>query len=173
MTKAILAIDPGAKGFITFYNEVDGFRMFYPIAEGDMLDLARFIQKIREEHPDIHCVMEEVHSVFGSSAKATFSFGEVNGYLKGILTALHIPYTLVQPKIWQKEIWITQDMEYDTKTDKDGNTRRTVNTKKTSYNASRRLFPDVDLRRSPKCVKFDDNKVDSLLLCEYARRRNL
>lgn len=48
-----------------------------------------------------------------------------------------------------------------------------INTKATSFNASRRLFPNVDLRRSEKCKNLDDNKSDSLLIAEYARRKNL
>lgn len=36
--------------------------------------------------------------------------------------------------------------------------------------AVKRLFPDMDLRRTVKCTVFDDNKIDSILMCEYARR---
>lgn len=171
--KQIIAIDPGSKGFVTFFNEVDGYYGFHAIADGDMLDLATYIMRIREEHPDVHAVMEEVHAIFGSSAKATFSFGEINGYIKGILTALQIPYTLVQPKKWQLDVWANQDKAYETKTGKDGSSKRVLDTKKTSYNAARRLFPSIDLRKSDRCKNYDDNKVDSLLICEYARRHNL
>ena len=114
--------------------------------------------------------MEEVHAVFGSSAKATFAFGEINGLLKGILITVGMPYHLIQPKQWQKEIWINQDMVVDYKkvTVKGvEQTRKEVNTKQTSYNAARRLFPDIDLRKNERCRNYDDNKVDSLLICEY------
>lgn len=163
----ILAIDPGSKGFITFVNAETDEMTFHPIADGDMYSLASFI----EQHKDnTKAVIEEVHAIFGSSAKATFSFGEINGYLKGLLTAFRIPYILVQPKKWQKNVWNTQDIVYEYKTNKKGETKKTINTKMTSYNAARRLFPNTDLRRTPKCSKFDDNKVDSLLISHYAHQ---
>ena len=170
--RPILGIDPGSKGFLTILDE-DGSMGHYAIADGDMLDLANHIKDLAATHSGLHAVMEEVHAVFGSAAKATFAFGEVNGFIKGMLTALGIPYVLVQPKEWQKEVWINQDMVYDTKEGKDGKPRRVANTKQTSYNAARRLFPSVDFRKSERCKNWDDNKVDSLLIAEYGRRRNL
>lgn len=168
-----IGIDPGSKGFISVLRE-NGERKFHAIADGDMLDLATFLQtEIELGKPHVHCIMEEVHAIFGSSAKATFAFGEINGYLKGILTALGCPYTLIQPKLWQKEIWQNQDMVYVSKVNKNGDSKRVVDTKNTSYNAARRLFPEVDLRKTEKCKKYDDNKVDSILITEYARRKNL
>lgn len=170
--RPILGIDPGSKGFLTILHE-DGTMDHYAIADGDMRDLADYIKLVVQFHPAVHVVMEEVHAIVNSSAKATFGFGEVNGYIKGMLTALGVPYTLVQPKVWQKEVWVSQDMVYDTKEGKDGKPRRVVNTKQTSYNAARRLFPNVDFRKSERCRNWDDNKVDSLLIAEYGRRRNL
>jgi hypothetical protein len=51
--------------------------------------------------------------------------------------------------------------------------RKEVDTKNTSYNAARRLFPNIDFRKSERCKSFDDNKVDATLIAEYARRKNL
>lgn len=168
-----IGIDPGSKGFVSVLRE-NGERKFHAISDGDMLDLATFIQQeIEFSKPHVHCIMEEVHAVLGSSAKATFAFGEINGYIKGILTALGCPYTLIQPKLWQKEIWQNQDMVYVHKTNKNGESKRCVDTKNTSYNSARRLFPEVDLCKTTKCKNFDDNKVDSILITEYARRKNL
>ena len=50
---------------------------------------------------------------------------------------------------------------------------KAVDPKPTSINAARRLFPNIDLRKNERCKKIDDNKVDSLLMAEYARRKNL
>lgn len=173
--KTYIAIDPGKEGFITIRHD-NGLFEFIPI---DGCNIHNLALKFHQLHlsKDVFAVMEEVHAIFGSSAKATFAFGEINGLLKGLLIATGIPYQLVQPKIWQEEIWINADKvyAYKTITDKDGNkkTRKEVNTKQTSFNAAKRLFPDIDLRKSERCRNWDDNKVDSLLLCEYARRKNL
>jgi len=172
--RTYIAIDPGSKGFITIRHH-DGEYEFIPLDGCDFRRLAMRLAMLREE-TDTFAIMEEVHAIFGSSAKATFSFGEINGLLKGILITAGIPYQLIQPKQWQKEIWINQDLVVDYKkvTVKGvEQTRKEVNTKQTSFNAAKRLFPNVDLRKSERCKNWDDNKVDSLLICEYARRKNL
>jgi len=112
--------------------------------------------------------MEEIHAVQGSSAKATFSFGEIYGILKGILISLGISYSLVPPRTWQNGIWIHSDKVF--KLTNSG--RQMADPKPTSYKAALRLFPGKDFKRTSKCVKPDDNLIDSLLIAEYARRMN-
>lgn len=173
MSRVYLGIDPGQKGFITLYG--DGVMEHYSIEDNDFYMLGDILGKIKERYPNIVCIMEEVHAIFGSSAKATFSFGEINGLLKGILIANKIPYHLVQPKKWQSEIWDFKDMvvSYKTITLRGKEVqKKDVNTKQTSINAAKRIFPNVDFRKNERCKKLDDNKVDSLLLAEYARRKN-
>lgn len=161
--RTYLGIDPGSKGFITVHGD-DGYT-FISIEENTPRELGRQLAAIRDRYPDVLAVMEEVHAIYGSSAKGTFSFGEIFGLLQGLLIATRIPYHLVQPKEWQKEIWVNADKVYKT--------GAKVDTKATSLNAAQRLFPDIDLRRTTACRKVDDNKVDSLLLAEFARRKNL
>ncbi len=176
MEKTYIGIDPGMKGFVTaiFPN---GNYEFYSIDENDDLDLNRSLRSIKERSWQVTAVLEDVHAIFGSSAKSTFNFGEIKGILKGLLVANEIPYNLVQPKEWQGEIWNNQDMivSYKTINKADGTEqkRKVVDTKSTSINAARRLFPNVDLRKNQRCKSIDDNKVDSLLIAEYARRKNL
>lgn len=172
--KTYIGIDPGSKGFITIRHE-DGQFEFIQLENCNFHALALKLN-VLQQTKDTFAVMEDVHSIYGSSAKATFSFGEIKGMLKGLLIAIGIPYQLVQPKTWQKEMWTNQDMvvEYKKVVVKGvEQTRKEVNTKQTSYNAAKRLFPSVDLRKTERCKNFDDNKVDSLLMCEYARRKNL
>lgn len=172
--RTYIGIDPGKEGFITIRNE-DGTFRFIQLDGCDFHMIALELMMLHETK-DVFAIMEDVHSLYGSSAKSTFSFGEIKGLLKGMLIATGIPYQLVQPKVWQKEIWINQDMVFTYKkvVVKDvEQTRKDVNTKQTSINAAKRLFPDIDLRKSERCRNIDDNKVDSLLICEYARRKNL
>lgn len=164
MGKTIIAIDPGSKGFMAVLNDGEPTD-FFAIHDHDRRQLSNFIKA----YPDAVCIMEEVHAVYGSSAKGTFDFGEIFGFLKGIIVACDNPYHLVQPKEWQKEIWINEDKVYRYK----GDGKKMVDTKATSINAARRLFPNIDLKRTPACKTPDDNKVDSLLIAEYARRKNL
>lgn len=159
--KTYLGIDPGSKGYISVILP-DNTITYFSFLDATPLQISDFLHLYKGQ--DVHCVMEEVHAIFGSSAKATFAFGEIFGLLKGLLIANEIPYTLVPPKTWQKEIWTHDDEE------KNGNK---IDTKKTSINAARRLYPREDFRRTPSCKNIDDNKVDSLLIATYAKRKNL
>lgn len=172
--KCYIAIDPGNKGYIV--TQKNGEFNFYSIADNDLYQLSEIIENIRSSNTNLVCVMEMVHAIFGSRAKATFSFGEIYGKLQGLLIANKIPYVLIPPKAWQKEMWINSDMVVTYKKvkikDKE-TTRKEVDTKNTSINAARRLFPHIDFRRTEHCKNLDDNKVDATLMCEYARRKNL
>ena len=172
--RVYLGIDVGSKGFITL-NTGSEFK-FYSIADNDIYQLSDIFRDIKNEYPNVVCVMELIHAIFGSSAKATFAFGEINGILKGLLMANKIPYHLVPPKTWQKEMWDNKDLvvSYKTITVKGKDvSKKDINTKQTSINAAKRIFPNIDLRRTNKCKNLDDNKVDSLLISEYGRRKNL
>lgn len=168
MDKTYIGIDPGEKGFITV-GTPDGQFQFFSIADHTELQIASFLGDVKRDCPSPVAAMEDVHAIFGSSAKATFNFGRIVGLLQGLLIANHIPYVLVPPKAWQGEIWGFNDKVYRYKVDG----KKMVDTKGTSFNAAHRLYPDVDLRRTPACKKEDDNKCDSLLLCGYAQRKNL
>lgn len=172
--RVYLGIDVGSKGFITLNTGTE--LRFFPIADKDSYRLSDILHSIKEEFPNVVCAMEEIHAIFGSSAKATFAFGEINGLLKGLLIANKIPYHLVPPKKWQSEIWDNKDIvatyKIVTIRGKQVN-KKDVNTKQTSFNAAKRIFPMVDLRKTERCKNLDDNKCDSLLISEYARRKNL
>lgn len=172
--RVYLGIDVGSKGFVTLNTGTE--LRFYSIADNDAYQLSNILHDIKAEFPNVVCAMEEIHAIFGSSAKATFAFGEINGLLKGLLIANKIPYHLVAPKKWQSEIWDNKDMvvSYKTVTIKGKQvSKKEVNTKQTSFNAAKRIFPAVDLRKTERCNNLDDNKCDSLLISEYARRKNL
>lgn len=172
--RVYIGIDPGTKGFIAVNNGQNV--EFLSINDNDFYAISDFLTNIKEKYNNVVCVMEEVHAIFGASAKSTFSFGEINGVLKGLLMANKIPYHLVQPKNWQKEMWENKDMDASyTIQMRNGKeiSKKVVNTKQTSINAAKRLFPTIDLRKTPKCKNIDDNKCDSLLLSEYGRRKNL
>ena len=135
--------------------------------EVDLLSLWNEFKKINNDS-DVFCVIEEVHSIYGSSSKSNFEFGRIVGQFESMLVAANIPYAKIQPKKWQKEMWEGIPVQrVKTKT----GTKLKTDTKKMSLLAAQRLFPDIDLRKSERAKKPDHNKVDSLLICEYARRK--
>ena len=97
------------------------------------------------------CVVEHVNAMPGQGVTSCFSFGQNFGFILGLLRAFVIPFELVRPQKWKKEFSCTSD-------------------KNTSIEVAQRLFPDVDLRRTPKCSKPHDGIAEALLMAEYARR---
>ena len=174
MSKCYMSIDPGSKGFIC--TQIDGVFKHYSIEDNDLYQLSEIMDEIRSKYDNLVCVIEDVHSIFGSSAKSTFNFGFNKGYLIGLLAANKIPYVLVQPKEWQKVMWTNADMVVSYKQVKVKDkivSKKVVDTKATSINAAKRLFPMIDFRKSERAKNIDDNKVDATLMSEYARRMNL
>lgn len=164
MNRTLISVDPGSKGFICAYNPDADIRTYLSIEDATRAEIAHFLRDLASVSK-CTAIMEEIHAIVNSSAKATFSFGEIFGFLKGLFTALDIPYTLIQPKTWQSEIWIASDKVF-----KEG---KRVDNKKTSINAATRLFPTIDFRKNDRCRTIDDNKVDATLIGEYARRKGL
>ena len=106
--KLFMGIDVGSKGFIS--TQINGVWEHYSIEDNDLYQLSEIMRQIRSKYAQIACVIEDVRQIAGSSAKSTFNFGFNKGYLIGLLAANNIPYTLVQPKEWQKEMWGLHDM---------------------------------------------------------------
>lgn len=172
--KCYIGIDPGNVGFISI--QVNGEWTFMSLKDNDLYQVSDMIAYLKSKYPDIVAGLEQVHAIFNSSAKATFSFGEIYGSLRALLIAHKIPYHLIPPKTWQKEMWDSKDMEITYKKviikGKEIN-KKDVNAKVTSMNTAKRLFPKLDFRRTERCDNLDDNKVDATLICEYLRRKNL
>lgn len=171
MSKVYIGIDPGKDGFIC--AAIGDSYTFNPIPkvgkEVDIHKLSSMLYELALINPEqIHCVLEDVHAMFGSSAKGTFNFGYVCGIIEGIICTLEIPYTKVQPKTWQKEMW--QGIPLQKKPSTTGKTQVT-NTKLMSELAAKRLFPNIDLRATERSTKNHDGKIDALLMCEYCKRK--
>ena len=94
--KCYMSIDPGNRGFIV--TQKNGEFSFYSIEDNDLYQLSEIMDNIRSSNSDLVCVIEDVHALGNSAAKATFNFGFNKGYLIGLLAANKIPYVLVQPK---------------------------------------------------------------------------
>lgn len=155
-----IGIDPGKKGFLCLYNANYSGYKHYPLFDGNRLnrEMLDTIEKLSKTYT-MMAVVEQVHSMPHQGVASTFSFGTNYGMILGALEALGIPYTTVTPGKWQKCICEAVD--------------KAPNTKQMHYNAARRLFPNMDFRRSERCKTYDDNKVDATLICEYGVRKQL
>lgn len=179
--KYVLGADPGKHGGIallsTKFNPVriakDDLILFPTRACKGKFDVAGLWEFLRPYVNRIElCVQEEVHALFGSSATGTFEFGDANGSLRTVLSLLGMisdknkPFEVVtvQPKIWQKKAWKPEHIEYSDTSDKLG--RRKKDTKATSMNAAKAIFPGISF--VPKrCKIAHDGLIDAALIAYY------
>lgn len=173
--KAVLGIDPGKSGGLAVISgDKIVFKSIMPIS-GDSLDIKGLYDAITAltRQYNLTVVLEEVHSIFGSSAGSNFTFGFVCGAIEATVVACGLKLIKVQPKKWQKELWVNSDICYKPK--KPAQKNASVDTKTSSLNCAKRLFPNVDFRKSDsaRVTKDHDGIVDACLLAEYGRIKNL
>lgn len=143
-----IGIDPGKSGAMAIIKNGNPIHMI-PFDEEkyiDTLDLETFING-----ETAACIVEKVSAMPGQGVTSMFHFGENFGFIQGILKAFAVPYELVTPQKWKKEFSVTSD-------------------KNTSIEVCKRLFPNVNLKRTDKCKKDHDGLAEALLLAEYAKR---
>jgi crossover junction endodeoxyribonuclease RuvC len=156
--KVFIGIDPGKDGAMA----IIGYRdtpILIPFNESEYANQLRrvaqpFVVRGTEgviDQLETFAVVEHVNAMPGQGVTSCFSFGQNFGFILGLLTAFRIPYELVRPQKWKKEFSCTSD-------------------KNTSISVAQRLFPGVDLRRTPKCTKPHDGMAEALLMAEHARR---
>lgn len=171
--KAWVGIDPGGDGGIAcidFNGHVKKWGMPNNGNGIEVLDLVSILDGLKEEY-NVTLILEDVHSIFGTSAKSNFSFGFTCGAINAIVVTRLLKLLPVQPKAWQKIIWANSDKVY--KPLKEKQKTASIDTKATSLNACKRLFPGLDLRKSARASKPHDGITDAILIAEYGRRCNL
>ena len=142
-----MSFDPGKDGAAAFLW--NGESLVVPFDKKTYIDVVKsFLNKGFEAK----AVVEHVGAMPGQGCVSMFNFGTSFGWLQGMLEALGVSYELVRPAKWKKEFSCTSD-------------------KNTSIEVAKRLFPDVDLRRTERCTKAHDGKAEALLMAEYCRRK--
>lgn len=145
-----LGIDPGAKGSLAILEYIGSKRTNVTIIPYNEEAYVKALAEL--SGCSVVCCLERVGAMPKQGVTSMFNFGMNYGFIQGLLTAYAIPYELVTPQKWKKEFQITGD-------------------KNSSIAVCKRLFPDVDLRRTERCRKDDDNTAEALLLAEFARRK--
>ena len=103
----------------------------------------------------IYATIEKQQAMPLQGRTSVFSIGGGFMLWKMGATMLDIPYTVVHPRTWKKEM--LRDVPG---TDQKGR----------SIIAAQRLFPDVSLLRTKRSRKPDHNIAEALLIMEYGRR---
>lgn len=167
----ICGIDPGiSAGAISLLKDKDLIKTWV-LPKGDkgldLEDLCNIISEIQSIYKPLF-VLEEIHSIFGAAVGTMFKMGRGVGNIEATLSCNGCSYILVQPKKWQSKIWLESDIVY-----KDPSAKRKVkDTKATSLNAVKRLFPNESEKLmygsnekiSGRRNLFKDGIVDSVLI---------
>lgn len=185
----IIGIDPGLDGAISFYNEetkeiTNHILPTYSVkAKGktksgkeknqrhlDVKEFKRIIEHEIKGQEQIIVMLEDVHSLHGVASNATFNFGKIVGQIQATLTCLNIEFNLVQPKIWQKEVWKEFDIVVTPEriNKKGKKVKSKVDTKATSANTCRRLYPTLSILSNKNNVPHD-GIVDAILIMHFAK----
>lgn len=152
----IIGIDPGtATGALAALDALGAAVWDLPVhllaARGrgprTTLDLAGLHRRLAELGKIAHAYIELVGPMPKQGIVSTWRFAEAYGALRGLIVAMGIPHTLVQPRAWQRFHGIGGEP--------DAARRRAVE-----------LFPEVagDLAR-----KKDAHRADALLIAAYGR----
>jgi len=158
--QVILAgVDPGKSGAIVrFGGDYSPFVHMMPVITGAKRDEfdAPLIVKMLDGCSHVFVEKLQPMPLKAGGSIANFNRGFCNGLFIGLLTALSIPFTMVRPQEWQKEMLAGIPGE---------------DTKQRSVMAAQRLFPTVSLLPTPRCKKPSDGIADALLIAEWGRRR--
>lgn len=148
-----IGIDPGKNGAIAIIDTSESINIIVKkYSDENLIDMLSNYHQFSHRAPyAIRCVLEHVHAMPKQGVSSTFTFGVNFGFIQGVLKAYKIPYELVTPQKWKKEFSCTSD-------------------KNTSIDVCKRLFPNVNLKVSDKCVKDHDGIAEALLIAEYCRR---
>lgn len=103
-----------------------------------------------------HIFFEQTNAFHKGSANASYTFGKYVGHLLGLIDMADIPYTLVRPSVWQKEMFQGTDPK--------------INTKNRAWQACMRLWPEQSFVPEGK-RKPSDGLVDAACIAEWGRRR--
>ena len=149
-----VGIDPGLDGGLAAITP-DGLSLAVmptvPVGERRQLDEQAVVSWLLQHRPGRVCI-EQVGARPGQGVVSMFTFGTGWGLVRGICAGLGLPYVLVRPQEWQKEMLAGQP-------------------KGSEYLVASRLWPYADWRVSERSQRNHDGLVDAALICEFGRRR--
>jgi len=158
-----LGCDPGANGAICTITEFKNGEVGASFLEtpGAKQPPGLLCNQLYNWHPEIsYAAIEDVHSIYGMSAKSNFNFGRnVGAAQEAIASALYlqgrgVKLRLVQPKVWQKAVGITAKGKA---------------IKQAVADLAHTLYPDAPLY-GPKGGLLD-GRADALMIAHWLREK--
>jgi len=164
-SQCVLGIDPGLSGAVAMIDEDrniitiqctptlvvkkgKGNRTVY--VESAMTTI---IEACKDSGTIVSIGIENVHAMPGQGVTSMFSLGLGYGLWIGIISALRLPHTRIEPQTWKKALGIKSGSD-----------------KRASVARALQLFPRAYLMRSDRARVESDGMADALLIAEYTRR---
>ncbi len=169
LTKLYIGIDIGNSGAIAVMGSRGEFFTTTMPLIGKYLDIhATYLLLDKYRSSNCHVVFEDLSPIFNISAKANGSLMRSAGAIEALVVALELPYTKVQAKVWQKEMF--QGVREMTKP---SSTKKTMvrDTKSMALMACKRLFPKVSLLATERSKVPHNGIVDAILMAEFCKRK--
>lgn len=157
----VMGIDPGLSGGLVLLHDSRYIELMaaMPLNKEGEIDITKLNLLLGGLSERDAIIIEDVHSIFGASAKSNFMFGKVCGIIQALANTTPAAVHLIPPKAWQKKVWEASDIVL-----KNGK----KDTKKTSLVAATRLAtrldPAVDFRKSTRSKIPHDGIVDAYLI---------
>lgn len=107
-------------------------------------------------HPETFVTLEQGQKQPKFGCKGNFANGFNDGTIQTVLRLLKVPHRVVDPKMWQTDVF-------------KGIRGLRTTTKGASIEFCRRMFPDISLYRTPRCRTIDDNLADALCLAWWGK----
>lgn len=166
-----ITADPGAKGAIVITDGKEMiFKRIMPLKKDGSVDSLEISEWIKYNPLSLYAkegfvaAIEEIHSLYGMSAKSNFNFGRnFQAVISAFDNAFLYKWEFVKAKEWQKEIFGDMEVILNKKGKKD--------TKAMSIKRATELFPDADLTPTERAKKPSDGIADALCMAEYLRRK--
>lgn len=140
--RAIIGIDPGTSGGISFQDETGVFAYPMPQTLADLVDLLKDCKRL--DNPIVY--LEKVQGMPKQAHNSTWTFARNVGQIEGVIAGLGIAIDYVRPQAWQKALGCLS------KGDKNVTRRK-----------AQELFPSLKITHAT---------ADALLIAEYGRRVN-
>lgn len=156
--KYFAGIDPGASGSMSVIDETGKLIGCTRFNKGTDKEIYEFMSEM-SMLGQLFCVKERVWAMPSTDsegrkmgASTSFTFGENNGFIRGLLVGCQIAYEESTPQTWQKSFGMKKDKG-------EGQT----DYKRRLRQKAEELFP---------AIKITNDMADSLLIAEYCRRKH-
>lgn len=152
-----IGIDIGSNGSATAIHD-NGKVEVLRFSKSTDKDVYEWLSRVSFEDTCM-CVIEKVWAMPSTDgdgrkmgASTSFTFGENNGFIKGVITCTQIPHEYNTPQTWQKFFGMKKD-----KNEAQTDYKRRLKQK------AEELFP---------AIKITNDMADSILIAEFCRRKH-